>query len=579
MKNKFSTLLLMVFATMLVSSCKVLNRAAVRHVPVSSVAVPEGYVNNVGQSQQLDELTKSSNVNQGDSLLQPHTVQLTQADEQGIGNKVDDAGESISTDDSLDQTSNSQGLGTQNQSASSARKPNKKNNFSFVPSHVTNKSTNATLGQPSSSANQLKKKSLSSKSSHPDSTPATDQKTVSTQDVDESLKESKVDEQHEDKDILSSDANNANQDSVVNSKQSAALVTDLFDGADVNEVAEESAEDNPMLMKILLIALLLIIVLFVAYIVYSRNVMARMKEHEREQLFNLRMQHSQEADRRSELKSLAQGKADKMLLDLKREKEEALSEKTKAIEAKNEALAAQQEALGARDEALASLAARDEALEAKDAEIRTQKEALAAKDAELASQKEILEAKDAELSAKTAALSAATAELQATRDELAVANAASPTVVEKIVEKIVEVPVPAVSEGNIDAALTSTDHTQEINAMRKFLIRKIESAQAVLDLKGQKKGDVLTSEELKDIEVFLNEADDNFVTRISEKFPELTRKDIELLMLLRLRLPSKNLASVYGINEKSIKQKLFVYKAKIGLETDPMSLRDFVEQF
>ena len=51
------------------------------------------------------------------------------------------------------------------------------------------------------------------------------------------------------------------------------------------------------------------------------------------------------------------------------------------------------------------------------------------------------------------------------------------------------------------------------------------------------------------------------------------------MMLLRLKLPQKALASIYGISEKAIKQKLFLYKEKVGIKGKSQSLREFIETF
>lgn len=71
----------------------------------------------------------------------------------------------------------------------------------------------------------------------------------------------------------------------------------------------------------------------------------------------------------------------------------------------------------------------------------------------------------------------------------------------------------------------------------------------------------------------------SFVSRLTEKYPSLSEKDIRLFMLLRLQVSSKTLADIYGISEKSIKQKLYLYKSKVGLETTGNSLRSFIESF
>lgn len=49
-------------------------------------------------------------------------------------------------------------------------------------------------------------------------------------------------------------------------------------------------------------------------------------------------------------------------------------------------------------------------------------------------------------------------------------------------------------------------------------------------------------------------------------------------MLLRLGLTTHEMAEIYGISEKSVKQKLYVFKERVGLGGSGMSLRAFVRQ-
>lgn len=71
--------------------------------------------------------------------------------------------------------------------------------------------------------------------------------------------------------------------------------------------------------------------------------------------------------------------------------------------------------------------------------------------------------------------------------------------------------------------------------------------------------------------------EDLFVTKLKQRHPNLSYKDIRLMMLLRIKLPQKTLASIYGISEKAIKQKLFLYKEKVGIKNEPISLREYIE--
>lgn len=64
-----------------------------------------------------------------------------------------------------------------------------------------------------------------------------------------------------------------------------------------------------------------------------------------------------------------------------------------------------------------------------------------------------------------------------------------------------------------------------------------------------------------------------------EKFPQLSDSEIRFLILVRLKIPTKALASIYGISEKSVRQKLYVFKSKVGIEGKDGTLRDYIEAF
>lgn len=51
------------------------------------------------------------------------------------------------------------------------------------------------------------------------------------------------------------------------------------------------------------------------------------------------------------------------------------------------------------------------------------------------------------------------------------------------------------------------------------------------------------------------------------------------MILLRLKASLKIMADIYSISVKGIKQKLYLYKSKVGIEGENLSLRDFIENF
>lgn len=120
----------------------------------------------------------------------------------------------------------------------------------------------------------------------------------------------------------------------------------------------------------------------------------------------------------------------------------------------------------------------------------------------------------------------------------------------------------------------------QLSTMRGYILKKIDVAQKLAKLREMKQGHVeLANEDWEEIRVFLASFDGDFVERLQKEYPNLHEEDIRLMMLLRLKMSAKTMALVYGISEKSIRQKLFVYKSKVGIEDKKISLREFIEAF
>lgn len=120
----------------------------------------------------------------------------------------------------------------------------------------------------------------------------------------------------------------------------------------------------------------------------------------------------------------------------------------------------------------------------------------------------------------------------------------------------------------------------QMATMRNFLIRKINilrKIEAIQTTDGKQIG--LDDEDWEELQVFLNSSDNEFVVRLQKAFPGLTQKDIRFLMLVRMRLSSSSIASVYNIEPKSVKQRLFLLKRKLGLEGSQQSTKDFIVHY
>lgn len=120
----------------------------------------------------------------------------------------------------------------------------------------------------------------------------------------------------------------------------------------------------------------------------------------------------------------------------------------------------------------------------------------------------------------------------------------------------------------------------QLSIMRSYLMKLVTAVEKLNSIKtGTGKHVVLTEKDWKEIAAFLDSTENMFVTRLKTRFPNLSEGDLHLMMLLRLKMPQKVLASLYSITEKAVKQKLFLYKEKVGINGQNISLREFIETF
>lgn len=120
----------------------------------------------------------------------------------------------------------------------------------------------------------------------------------------------------------------------------------------------------------------------------------------------------------------------------------------------------------------------------------------------------------------------------------------------------------------------------QLSVMRNYLQKKIDVVEKINSIApNENKHIVLSESDWDELEVFLDSVENLFVKRLKQKHPNLSKNDLRLMMLLRLKLSQKALASIYCISEKAIKQKLFLYKDKVGIKNEHFSLRNYIENF
>ena len=120
----------------------------------------------------------------------------------------------------------------------------------------------------------------------------------------------------------------------------------------------------------------------------------------------------------------------------------------------------------------------------------------------------------------------------------------------------------------------------QLSVMRNYLQKKIDVVEKLNSLVPNENTHIVLSEsDWDELEVFLDSVENLFVKRLKQKHPNLSKTDLRLMMLLRLKLSQKALASIYCVSEKAIKQKLFLYKDKVGIKNEHFSLRNYIENF
>lgn len=120
----------------------------------------------------------------------------------------------------------------------------------------------------------------------------------------------------------------------------------------------------------------------------------------------------------------------------------------------------------------------------------------------------------------------------------------------------------------------------QMTLMRQFLLQKSEIITQLQDIQHSTINHfTLQEKDWKELELFLNTTQNQFVKRLRDAHSHLSENDLHLLMLLRLDIPSKSLATIYGISEKSIRQNLYLFKKKVGLEKEKYSIREYIRNF
>lgn len=116
----------------------------------------------------------------------------------------------------------------------------------------------------------------------------------------------------------------------------------------------------------------------------------------------------------------------------------------------------------------------------------------------------------------------------------------------------------------------------QLDMMRQFLIRKIELFNKLSPSDKSSVNLLLEEMEWQEIEAFLENAENHFVSKLHTRFPQLDVSDYRFMMLLRLDLPSKSLARILGVNEGTIRHRSYILKQRLEITDKSVSLRQYL---
>ena len=122
-------------------------------------------------------------------------------------------------------------------------------------------------------------------------------------------------------------------------------------------------------------------------------------------------------------------------------------------------------------------------------------------------------------------------------------------------------------------------HEERLNMLRNFLLQKIDVMRKIKQSIKAKENLILSKRDWDEMEFVLNEADNNFINRLNERFPMLNQEDMQLCMLLRMDIDNKSIENLLFLSSQYVKQKQTILKKKMGLGDIPFSLRQYLEGF
>jgi len=120
------------------------------------------------------------------------------------------------------------------------------------------------------------------------------------------------------------------------------------------------------------------------------------------------------------------------------------------------------------------------------------------------------------------------------------------------------------------------DREASLAIMNDYIYNHLSIASRLLSIDDNTRTIHMTERDWLELEVYLNTTQNHFVDNFRQYHPEAPQEVLRFCMLLRLELSNRQMAVIYHIAEKSVKQKAYLYKEQLaGIPAD-MSLRAYV---
>ena len=120
------------------------------------------------------------------------------------------------------------------------------------------------------------------------------------------------------------------------------------------------------------------------------------------------------------------------------------------------------------------------------------------------------------------------------------------------------------------------DKEKSISIMSDYIYNHLSIASKLQGINDSTRTIWMTELDWLELEVYLNTTHRHFVKTFRECHPEACQEILRFCMLLRLELTNKQVATIYHIAEKSVKQKAYLYKNQLSDIPSNMSLRTYI---